>query len=54
MPPLFRALPWAFASFAVALAWIADLIPASVGSALVLALPIAMVATTPRASCRKG
>ncbi|MGQ3099970.1 MAG: hypothetical protein ACT6Q5_00875 [Sphingopyxis solisilvae] len=54
MPPLIRALLWASASLAIALAWIADLIPATVGSALVVALPIAMLACTPRAACRKG
>jgi hypothetical protein len=54
MPPVFRALLWAVPSFAVALAWIADLIPGSLGSALVLAVPIAMIATTPRAACRRG
>lgn len=54
MPPLTRALLWASASFVVALAWIADVIPATVGSALVVALPIAMAVTTPRAAYRKG
>lgn len=54
MPPLTRALLWASASFAVALAWIADVIPGSVGSILVLVLPIIMFATTPHVACRKG
>lgn len=54
MPPLTRALLWASASFAVAFAWIADVIPAAAGNALVVALPIAMLATTPRAACRTG
>lgn len=54
MPPIFRALLWAIPSFAVALGWIADLIPAPLASTLILVLPIAMLATTPRAACRKG
>ena len=54
MPPIFRALLWAIPSFAVALAWIAGLIPGPLGSALVLAVPIAMNATMPRAPCRRG
>ncbi|WP_194955099.1 hypothetical protein [Sphingopyxis solisilvae] len=54
MPPLIRALLWASASLAIALAWIADAIPGTVGSILVLVLPIIMLATTPRAACRKG
>lgn len=54
MPPLIRALLWASASLAIALAWVVDLIPGAVGSALVVTLPIAMLASTPRAACRKG
>ncbi|WP_168707866.1 hypothetical protein [Sphingopyxis sp. PAMC25046] len=54
MSPVFRALLWAIPSFAVALGWIADLIPSPLASTLLLVLPIVMLATTPRAVCRKA
>ena len=54
MSPMFRALLWAIPSFAIALAWIADMVPAPLAGTLILVLPIAMLATTPRAACRKA
>lgn len=54
MSPFLRGLLWAIPSFVVALGWIAELIPASLASALILVLPIAMLATTRRAAWRKG
>ena len=54
MSPFLRALLWAILSFVVALGWIAELIPATLASTLILVLPIAMLAMTPRAAWRKG
>lgn len=51
MSPIPRALPWAVASLAVALASIFDLIPEAQAQTLIIVIPALMVATIVRTPC---
>ena len=51
MSSIFRALPWAAASIAVAFASIFDLIPEPQAQTLIIAIPALMVATIGRKPC---